>query len=152
GSMSYVVNSLNGDESRLFAVTQGNDPLQVTSLDPNQKFISTYYEPSEKLFYFNYIDEKGFFHNAATNFSDKNLEIFSSDYLDANTEIASVNNVEGRIYLFNAKNNNCFFILLKDKSLNNAKCESIKFNDQDELFSTNSNASGVYTTLIKGEI
>ncbi len=152
-SITYVVNFSNGIQSKFYVNSPNNVPIQIHSLNGTEEYINTYYEPSEKLFYLNFVDEQGFLNIVTSNFDSKSIQIFKSDFLNDTTKILKTDNIKGRIYLsIRNPNLNCYYVNLKDKSLIQVACESIKMNDLDKLFSTNSNSLGSYTSNVKGEI
>jgi len=150
GSLSYIVNSQNGLESKLYTQEINTLPSEVLTLNAGEDFINTFFQSTEKVFYFTSFDTKTNLNVKGVSLNGKTFDIFTSNYLNNKTKIIFVDNIKNAIYLQN--NISCYVLTLLDKNLQNYNCQNIKRNNEDKVYWSNSNTTGVYNSTFAGEI
>jgi hypothetical protein len=134
------------DSAALFIQSPQKESIEILSLEFGEYFTSIYYEPSEKLIYYSYLNDGGVLKIKSTNLSGSPLDILESTFLNESADILYV--ATDSIYFNHTPN--CQKMTFKDKSLVEIPCEQIKSNLEGNLYASNENLA--YDSLIAGEI
>ncbi|MEP7103740.1 MAG: hypothetical protein ABI721_03465 [Candidatus Dojkabacteria bacterium] len=135
-----VADEPSKENPTFYYVQKDKGQLDLTTLEFQDTFISIYYEPSEKLFYYLGKDKDNIIYLNSVNEKSQVLSIFKTTNLSEKSRIIYIDQVS----TYFQDGINCYQLSFSSKILNTIDCAVIKRNDIGLVYSVKPSPSSVY--------
>ncbi len=148
-SISFFINGNLDFPSTLYVQKLNSKAEVVVTLQEGAKFISHFYYPTEKIFYYTEYQNKSVYLNGV-NLKGEIFKIYNSGFFSDKSMLTGFylnKNAFGII-----ESDICYYIEVSTRNAVQKSCELLPANPNNITYWSNSNKGGVYQSVVKGEL
>lgn len=148
-SISFFINGNLDSPSTLYVQKPNSKAEIVVSLSQGSKFISHFYYPAEKMFYYTEYLNQSIYLNGV-NLKGDIFKIYNSGFFSDKSKLTEFYLNKNAFGIM--ESDACYYIEVSTRNAVQKSCEFLPLNPNNITYWSNSNKGGIYQSVVKGEL